>query len=112
METLMRDVRFGLRMIVGQPGFALVAVIALALGIGANTAVFSVVNAVLLKPLPYRQPERLIVLFHNYRATNFRASVSVPGFLDYRGQKDVFEDLAAIISWSANLSGQDEPERV
>jgi putative ABC transport system permease protein len=112
METLMRDLRFGLRMIVGQPGFALVAVIALALGIGANTAVFSVVNAVLLKPLPYRQPERLIVLFHNYRATNFRASVSVPGFLDYRGQKDVFEDLAAIISWSANLSGQDEPERV
>src|SRR5689334_12149631 len=108
MGTLFQDIRYGLRTLVSQPTFAAVAIIALALGIGATTAIFSVVNTVLLKPLPYDRPERLVVLYHDYRATNFRASVSVPGFLDYRTRTDVFQDMAAVLGWSANLTGRDE----
>ena len=82
MGTLLQDIRYGLRMLSSQPTFVVIALIALALGIGANTAIFSVVRGVLLKPLPYKQADRLVVLYHDYRSTNFRASVSVPGFVD------------------------------
>src|SRR5262245_37086127 len=112
MRSLLQDVRYGLRVLAARPAFTAVAIVTLGLGIGANTAIFSVVHAVLLKPLPYREPSRLIVLYHDYRQTNFRASVSVPGFIDYRQRKDIFTDLAAVISWSANLTGRDEPQRL
>ncbi len=112
MGTILQDFRYGMRLLAARPVFTIVAIITLALGIGANTAIFSVVHAVLLKPLPYRQPDRLVVIYHDYRSTNFRASVSVPGFIDYRTRKDLFEDIAAVIGWSANLTGGDEPERL
>src|SRR5262249_31604478 len=112
MSTLLQDIRYGLRVLWARPAFTAVAIITLALGIGANTAIFSVVNAVLLKPLPYEKPDRLVMLYHDYRSTNFRAAVSVPGFIDYRTRKDLFKDVAAVLGWSANLTGRDEPERL
>src|SRR5690349_7483940 len=112
MGTLLQDLRYGIRVLAARPAFTIIAVITVALGIGANTAIFSVVNAVLLTPLPFEKSDRLVVIYHDYRSTNFRAAVSVPGFNDYRTRTDVFKDIAAILGWSANLTGFDEPQRL
>jgi len=114
MQTLLQDMRYGARMLVKNPGFTLIAVFTLALGIGANTAIFSVVNAVLLRPLPYAEPERLVWLWGNVRGGTSRASVSPPDFLDYREQNRSFEQLGAFYSpgISVNLTGDGEPERL
>src|SRR5262245_11208394 len=85
MRTLWQDVRYGARMLLMNPVFTLIAVLTLALGIGANTAIFSVVNAVLLKPLPYAEPGRLVVIYGNFLALNGRNMVaSAPEFVDYK----------------------------
>jgi putative ABC transport system permease protein len=102
-------------MLIKNPGFALTAVLTLGLGIGANTAVFSVVNAVLLKPLPYPEPERLVVIYGGFLTSgdqNMRASV--PEFIDYREQTQSFDELGAYQQFSANLAPVDggEPERI
>src|SRR5205807_7195502 len=99
METLLRDIRYGVRSLLKRPGFTAIAVIALALGIGANTAIFSLVNAVLLRPLPFAEPDRLVWMWGNIRNGGNRASVSPLDFLDYRQQNTTFEEFAAQFSF-------------
>ncbi|HET8781409.1 MAG TPA: ABC transporter permease, partial [Pyrinomonadaceae bacterium] len=113
METLFRDVRYGFRGLWKRPGFTAIALIALALGIGANTAIFSLVNAVILRPLPYPEPDQLVWVWGNFPGGN-RASVSPADYLDYRSQNKSFEQLAATISVTApaTLTGGGEPERL
>jgi putative ABC transport system permease protein len=114
METLLRDIRYGTRSLLKRPGFTAIALIALALGIGANTAIFSLVNAVLLRPLPFADPDRLVWVFGNIRNGGNRASVSPLDFLDYRQQNTTFEEFAAQFSFpiALNLTGNGEPERL
>src|SRR5215210_6199540 len=112
MRTFWQDVRFAARMLRKSPGFTAVAVAALALGVGANTAIFSVVNAVLLRPLPYKDPSQLVLINHNYRKIDLKASVSVPGYVHYRDNAKSFSGVAAVSGWSANLTGDGEPERL
>jgi predicted permease len=112
METLFQDLRFAVRAMRRGPGFTLVAVVALALGIGATTAIFSVVNSILLRPLAYEEPERLAFINHNYPKIDLKASVSVPGYLHYRDHNQSFESVSASSGWEVNLTGQGEPERL
>src|SRR3984893_19404990 len=111
METLFRDVRYGIRSLLKRPGFAAIAVITLALGIGANTAIFSVVNAVLLRPLPYAEAERLIVPWGSKSETQHHTVVSYPDFMDWQTQTQTLEHVAAYIASGALLREADsEPE--
>ncbi len=113
MESLIQDLRFGARMLLKQPGFTLVAVITLALGIGANTAMFSVINAVLLRPLPYAQAEGLVVLWGNFFKLNIeRLPAKAAEYLDYRDQTRSFAQVAASHSTDYNLTGTAQPERL
>ena len=96
MRTLLQDIRYGFRMLFRNPGFSIVVVLVLALGIGANTAIFSVVNAVLLRPLPYRDPDRIVMLWRAIPQKGwYHNPVSFPNFADWRDQNQVFEDIAA-----------------
>ncbi len=114
MDTLLKDIRYGLRSLWKRPGFTVVALITLALGIGANTAIFSLINAVLIRPLPFREPDRLVWSWGNIRNGGNRASVSPLDYLDYRHENQTFEQFGAMISVpiSANLTGGGEPERL
>jgi predicted permease len=112
MGALLQDLRYGVRMLTKSPGFTVIAVIALALGIGANTAIFSVVNAILLRSLPYKDPEQLVLINHNYPKLNLKASVSAPGYVHYRDTAQSFSHVAAITGWNVNLTGDGEPERL
>src|ERR1044072_4318098 len=100
METLLRDIRYAIRMLGKRRGFTAVAIITLALGIGANTATFNVVNAVLLRPLPFKEPDRLVSINHSYPQLGVMRFVSAPGFIDYRGQSDLFENSAVSSGWN------------
>jgi putative ABC transport system permease protein len=112
MTTLLQDIRFGARTLWKRPGFALVAVLTLALGIGANTAIFSVVNAVLLKPLPFKDAGRLVIVYETTQSVP-RDYVSVPDLEDYRAGSRSFEGFATFVPQSVNLTGAGaEPERV
>src|SRR5262249_18957506 len=94
LETLWQDLRFGLRMLRKNPGFSLVAILTLALGIGANTALFSVVNAILLRPLPYAEPEQLAQIYEvNAQQNLARFDFSLPNFVDHRDQQTSFEQM-------------------
>src|SRR5262249_42747508 len=110
METALLDLRFAARMLLKNPGFTITAILTLALGIGANTAVFSVVNAILLRPLPYKEPGKLVLINHNYPKLNLKASVSAPGYVYYRDNAKSFDGVAALSSWSVNLTDAGEPE--
>src|SRR3989442_3917329 len=113
MDAILQDLRYGLRMLLKNPGFAAVAVLALALGIGANTAIFSVVNAVLLRPLPFPDPGRLTMVVSVNPAKGFpRFPVSPPDFIDWRAPSRVFEAMAAADGAPYNLSEGSEPERL
>ena len=110
MGTLLQDIRYGLRMLAKNPGFTLVAVLALALGIGANTAIFSVVDAVILRPLPFSSPDRLIAVWsENRQRGQSRQSASYPDFADWRAQNHVFERVAAFHTSDFTLTGAGEP---
>ncbi|MFL6276640.1 MAG: ABC transporter permease [Blastocatellia bacterium] len=113
MQTLLQDIRYGARMLLKRPGFTLVAVITLALGIGANTTIFSFVNGILLRSLPYPQPERLVALDETALKRGVTSmGVSFPNFLDWREQNRVFEDVAAYDTVSLALTGSGEPEQI
>jgi len=113
MNTLLQDIRFGLRMLFKSPSISIVATIALALGIGANTAIFSVVNAVLLRPLPFHNPDSLVSLFEtDLRRGQNRGSHSYPNFMDLRAQNTVFERVASYHSSDYVLTGRGEPARL
>lgn len=112
MRSFLQDFRYSLRQMAKSPGFAVIAILTLALGIGANTAIFSVVNGVLLNPLPYPEPERLMVLFHD--KPNFaNGSISFPNFLDWQRENQSFERMAAYRNTGDfALTGTSEPEAV
>ncbi len=113
MEALLQDVRYGLRMLVKKPTFTIVAVLTLALGVGANTAIFSIVNAVLLRSLPFRDPDRLVRIYFNNPGVGLRnVRFSVPEFDDLRAQTDVFEDVSVIVLGPTNLTGAKQPEHL
>ena len=113
METLLKDLRYGFRMLAKKPAFTAVAVIALALGIGANTAIFSVVNTVLLKPLPFKDPDRLMMVWEENSKLGFPKDTPAPAnFVDWKEQNQVFEDMAAIADQTFNLTGVGEPEKL
>jgi len=113
MNTLLQDIRFGLRMLLKSPSISIVATIALALGIGANTAIFSVVNAVLLRPLPFPDSDKLVALFEtNTQRGQLRGSHSYPNFMDLRAQSTVFERVSSYHSADYILTGRGEPARL
>lgn len=107
MEQFLKDVRYGARNLLRTPGFTVIAVITLALGIGANTAIFSVVKAVLLAPLAYKNADRLVTVLHG--GSN---PVAVANYIDWHDQSNSFETMAAAEYWNANLAGGDQPEHV
>jgi len=113
MGALLQDVRYGLRMLVKRPGFTIVAVLTLALGVGANTAIFSIVNAVLLRSLPYPDPDRLVRIYFNEPGVGLRdVRFSKPEMDDLQTRAGVFEDVSPIFEGSENLTGTKQPERV
>src|ERR1700755_2851526 len=113
METLYQDVRFALRMLWTNRGVALVAVAALALGVGANSAIFSVVNAVVLRPLPYKDSGRLVALWVGLNQKGFEEiEVSAPEFTDFSTRSTSFERVAAYSAGGFNMTGAGEPERI
>jgi putative ABC transport system permease protein len=114
MESLIRDIRYGARVLARRSGLVFVAITTLALGIGANTAVFSVVNSVLLNPLTYKDPDRLVRVYEKrLQLGRTRNVASAPDFLDWRAQNQVFDRMAAWTGWGANLTGEGgEPERI
>src|SRR5579864_6683898 len=113
MGTLLQDVRYGSRMLVKKPTFTIVAVLTLALGVGANTAIFSIVNAVLLRSLPYRDPDRLVRIFFNEPGVGLRdVRFSQPELDDLQTRSGVFEDVTPIFEGSEDLTGAGQPERV
>jgi putative ABC transport system permease protein len=111
MQSLWQDVHYGLRVLRRNFALSIVAVIALALGIGANTAIFSVVNAVLLRPLPYLNAERIVAI-QEISKDGRRIQVTPANFLDWRAQNTVFEHLSAILTRTSNLAGANEAERI
>ncbi len=113
METIIKDIKYGVRGLVKKPGFTVVALITLALGIGANTAIFSVVNAVLLRPLQFQNPEQLVVVWEDATFAGFPQNTPAPAnYVDWKTQNQSFSDMAASAERSFNLTGDGEPERV
>jgi predicted permease len=111
METMLQDLRYGFRMLIKSPGFAAVAVLSLALGIGANTAIFSFVNAVLLRPLPVASPDELMFVFSGRSDSPYSVS-SYPDYVDYRDRNEVFSGLAAFSSVSVSMTIGDQADTV
>jgi putative ABC transport system permease protein len=113
MEKLVQDIQYGLRTLWKSPGYTLTAVLSLALAIGASTTVFSIFNSVLLRPLPFHEPQRLVVVWETVRRQEVeRRGVSLPDYLDWRAENRSFADIAILKPASFNLSGITEPERV
>src|SRR5476649_930108 len=112
MTTLLQDMRYGLRVLWKSPGFTIVAVLSLALGVGANTAIFSIVNAVLLRSLPFSHPERLVKVIASNRGVGARdIGFSVPELDDLRTRAGVFDQVTAIQDGPTNLTGGERPQQ-
>ncbi|MGH9871744.1 MAG: ABC transporter permease [Pyrinomonadaceae bacterium] len=111
MEAILKDIRYGVRSLLKHPGFTAIVVVTLAVGIGASSAIFSVVNTVLLRPLPYRQADRIVAI-QELDKNGKRVQVTPANFLDWRAQNTVFEQLAAILTRPANLALADTAERI
>jgi predicted permease len=110
-DEMIRDLRYGIRMLLKNPGFTLIAVITLALGIGANTAIFSVVNAVLIRAFPYRDADRLVIVWEKFRLSEAN-TVSPANFFDWQEQNQVFEGMAAFADTRVNFIGDGEPVEI
>jgi predicted permease len=112
MSDSLQDIRYGVRRLVRSPAFTTIVVLTLALGIGANTTIFSIVNSLLLRPLPYPEPGQLVTLNHVYPSVDLVTGISAPGFRDYRDRTQSFDNVAITRGWSANLTGLGDPVRV
>jgi len=113
METLWQDLRFGLRQLLSKPGVTLIAVLSLALGIGANTAIFSLVDAVLLRPLPFHEPDRLVMVWEDATQVGFPRNTPAPAnYADWKSQNKTLEDMAALNWRNYALTDEGEPEKV
>ena len=113
MRTLAADLRFGLRLLRQTPGFAVVAICALALGIGANTAIFSILDAVVVRPLPYSDPARLVMVYEDATAIGFARNTPAPAnYIDWRSQNHVFADMAATRGRNMSITGDGSPEQI
>lgn len=113
MESLIKDIRYGIRSLLKRPGFTAIAVATLALGIGANTAIFSVVNAVLLRTLPFANPDQLVMIWEDASFAGFPRNTPAPAnYVDVKNQNTVFQDVAAMDRRTFNLTGDGEPEKV
>jgi putative ABC transport system permease protein len=113
MDSLLRDLKFSTRSLLKRPALTIIATLTLAIGIGANSAIFSVVNALLLKPLPFPDPDRIVALWDKVPSRGVeRNEVAVANYLDWRAQNKSFEQLGLYSWWSTNLTGSDSPERV
>src|SRR5690349_14212023 len=108
---MIKDIRYGVRMLTKNPGVSIIAILTLALGIGANTAIFSVVSAVLLQPLPYQNPDRLVSLWENV-PEHGRWRVAPATYFDWKKQNTVFEDVVAFGGSTATLTGDGDPEQL
>ena len=110
MEILLQDLRYGIRMLRKSPGFSAVVILTLALGIGANTALFSVVDAILLRPLPFRQPEQLVSVKEDLPGVNLtNAGMSQPELDDFQRRSGVFDQISAVNPINANITGREKP---
>jgi len=113
METLIKDVRYGIRSLLKHPSFTCIAVLTLALGIGANTAIFSLVNAVLLRALPFPDADRLVMIWEDASFAGFPRNTPAPAnYADWKNQNQVFEEVGAFADRSFNLTGDGEPEKI
>jgi hypothetical protein len=113
MSDAWGDLRFGVRVLLKRPGFTVVALLTLALGIGANAAIFGVVDAILFKPLPFAHPERLVQIWErDQKSGDDHDSVMAANYLDWKSRSHAFEELAAHAGTSVNLTGLAEPERI
>jgi len=113
MQTFLQDLKYAVRMFLKQPAFTIIAILTLAIGIGANTTIFSVVNSILLRPLPYREPDRLAMVWMNNARINISEDWhSYPNYEAYRNNTSTFEDIAIFNNRSFNITGDNEPERV
>src|ERR1043165_9388465 len=113
MENLLSDIRYALRNLLRRPAFTIIAVITLALGIGANTAIFSAINALLLKPLPFPELDRVVAIWDRVPSRGVKHNeVAFANYLDWQAQSQSYEHLALYRWWSANLTGIDPPERI
>ena len=113
MDTLLQDIRYAVRMLLKKPGFTAVAVLTLALGIGANTAIFTVVDAALLRSLPYKEPDRLVHLWETNQQQEFhQREASYPDYLDWRERNHSFDEMAGYSRGSFTLTGREAPERI
>ena len=113
MDHLINDVRYAVRNLIKRPGFTLIAVVTLALGIGANSCIFSAINALLLKPLPFADQDRVMTIWDKNPSRGVEHNeVTMANYLDLRDQSQSFDQLALYRWWSANLTGIDQPERL
>src|SRR5260370_18328272 len=113
MQTVLSDLRHGIRRLLKSPGFACIAILALGLGIGANSAIFSLVDRVLIHPLPYADPDRLVMVWEDASYISFpRNTPAVGNFVDWKKQNQVFSDMAATRDMAISLTGDGAPEMV
>jgi putative ABC transport system permease protein len=113
MQTFWQDIRYGIRGLVKNPAFTIIAVLSLGLGIGANTAIFSLINTVLLQPLPFHQPEKLAIIWEEASFAGFPQNTPAPAnYADWKTQNQSFEDMAALANRSYNITGDGEPQRI
>src|SRR5689334_13069595 len=110
--SLLDELRYSIRTLLKHPGFVITVILILALGIGANSTIFSVVNAVLLRPLPYESPDRIVMIWETNPSKGVKRSIVSPAnFIDWKAQNQVFDDLAAFRFWYYTVTGGGDPQR-
>src|SRR5256885_13706982 len=113
MDSFLKDIRYGVRGLAKRPVLTIIAIVTLAIGIGANSAIFSTINALLLKPLPFPDPEHIVAIWEKVPSRGVvRNEVAVANYLDWKMQNGTLDQVGLIRWWSTNLTGADSPERV